>query len=223
MSSTEPVDPPESSSTPAPSRQETRARLISSAESLFAAHSVESVSLNQIRVASGVLNRSAVQYHFGDRDGLVSAIVEKHAPRYQARLQRRLAELSGEDTAPSDKPAIELRARIEATVDFIDDSDGGCDYIAILAELTTSPKLSQIIVDQLPGAAGELDATDVTPQEQSRLAVMLLSGSMILHSLVGYIRFREAGRTAAFERDDLVKLLMRFLARDLDSENDRRA
>lgn len=53
---------------------ETKIRLILVGEALFAERSIESVSLREIAVGAGNRNNNAVQYHFGDKDGLVQAI-----------------------------------------------------------------------------------------------------------------------------------------------------
>lgn len=54
----------------------TRARLIASAEQLFAERGVASVSLNEITRAAQQKNRNAVHYHFGSKEALVQAIFE---------------------------------------------------------------------------------------------------------------------------------------------------
>ena len=57
----------------------TRAKLVATAENLFAEQGVASVSLNEITRAAEQKNRNAVHYHFGDKDSLIRAIFEKHA------------------------------------------------------------------------------------------------------------------------------------------------
>src|SRR5881394_1603360 len=56
-----------------------RAALIDAAERLFAERGSDGVSLREITSAAGATNASAVQYHFGDRRGLVRAVLAKHA------------------------------------------------------------------------------------------------------------------------------------------------
>ena len=55
-----------------------RAALIDAAERLFAERGSDGVSLREITSAAGATNASAVQYHFGDRRGLVRAVLAKH-------------------------------------------------------------------------------------------------------------------------------------------------
>src|SRR5689334_9102871 len=71
---------------------DTRERLIDAAESLFAEHGVGGVSLREINRAAGAKNAVAVQYHFGDRDGIVRAINAKHFPGVDARRHAMLDE-----------------------------------------------------------------------------------------------------------------------------------
>ena len=53
------------------SSDDTRERLIDAAESLFAEHGIGGVSLREINRAAGARNAVAVQYHFGDREGII--------------------------------------------------------------------------------------------------------------------------------------------------------
>lgn len=55
-----------------PSTKET---VVLTAERLFAVHGVNGVSLRQISAEAGMANHSVVQYHFGDKDGLIDAIL----------------------------------------------------------------------------------------------------------------------------------------------------
>lgn len=56
------------------SRTDGREKLILAAEALFAKGGFESVSLREIAASAGQKNHHAVQYHFGSREGLVTAI-----------------------------------------------------------------------------------------------------------------------------------------------------
>ena len=61
-----------------PDSTQTRAKLISAAEHLFARRGLD-VPIRDIHALAGQRNASALQYHFGDRNGLLSAILQKHA------------------------------------------------------------------------------------------------------------------------------------------------
>lgn len=64
-------------------------RILLAAEALFATHGMESVSTRMIAREAGQRNHSALQYHFGDKDGLLEAILNfRIAPINQERLRR---------------------------------------------------------------------------------------------------------------------------------------
>jgi AcrR family transcriptional regulator len=92
--------------TPSASADETRERIISTAERLFADHGIEAVSLRQIAAEAGQRNTGAVRYHFGDRDGLVRAIFESRLPRINESRRRLLADVSYEEEGSEDAYAL---------------------------------------------------------------------------------------------------------------------
>jgi AcrR family transcriptional regulator len=52
-----------------------RVRLILTGERLIATYGLDAVSLRQVAAEAGAANTSAVQYHFGSKEGLVEAIM----------------------------------------------------------------------------------------------------------------------------------------------------
>jgi AcrR family transcriptional regulator len=62
------------------------------AERLFAQHGINGVSLRQIGAAAGKSNNSAVQYHFGSKDGLIEAILGYRLPGFHQRRALLIAE-----------------------------------------------------------------------------------------------------------------------------------
>lgn len=73
-----------------------RLALILAAERLFAENGIEGVSLRQINEAAGQRNASATHYHFGSRDGLVSAVFEYRMGFINARRLARMETLARE-------------------------------------------------------------------------------------------------------------------------------
>jgi AcrR family transcriptional regulator len=111
---------------------DTQSRLVATAERLLAARGVEGVSLREISRESGSRNAVATQYYFGDRAGVVEAIMAKHQPgldaarhalldEYEASGSRTLRDLSGALVRP-------LAAKLA-------DPDGGPEFLQISAEL----------------------------------------------------------------------------------------
>jgi AcrR family transcriptional regulator len=102
-----------------PRGHRTREHLIDVAESLYGDRGREQVSLNEIRIAAGQRNSSAMQFHFTDEDGLWAAIVDRHLPRLMA-IQRGLFDrmiLEGRARDPRSLVEVLLRP--------------SCDYLAL--------------------------------------------------------------------------------------------
>ena len=107
---------------------DTRDQIIRAAEALFAARGIDGVSLREINRAAGQSNTGAVQYHFGDRDGLVLAIIGKHRrdtePRRHALLDMY------EDAGVDDLRAL-ASALVAPAAAKLGDPDGGRDYLQV--------------------------------------------------------------------------------------------
>jgi AcrR family transcriptional regulator len=58
---------------------ETREKLLRAAEHLFARHGLD-VPIREIHALAGQKNASAIQYHYGSKEELVQAIIDRHAP-----------------------------------------------------------------------------------------------------------------------------------------------
>lgn len=70
---------------------DTAASIIEAAESLFSRHGVRGVSLREIAREAGVAV-SSVNYHFGDKSGVLQAIYDRHTQPMNARRLDLLAE-----------------------------------------------------------------------------------------------------------------------------------
>jgi AcrR family transcriptional regulator len=99
------IDAPSRSAAP-PSVQ----ALILATEQMVARNGVWGASLRQINEAAGVRNASAVQYHFGSREALFTAVYEHRIPDVEARRLAELAKLEREGRLE------DLRALVAATV-----------------------------------------------------------------------------------------------------------
>jgi AcrR family transcriptional regulator len=58
-------------------------QLLAVAERVYGEKGLSAVSLRQIRLEAGSGNKNAIQYHFGDADGLVRAILYKRIPEVE--------------------------------------------------------------------------------------------------------------------------------------------
>ncbi len=71
----------------------TRDQLMRAAERLFAINGLENVSVRAIIAEAGQKNESALQYHFGNRDGLVSALQDQRNSQVSAKRAELLGEM----------------------------------------------------------------------------------------------------------------------------------
>ena len=91
-----------------PEAADTRSALLTAARRLLADHGIEPVSLRSVARAAGARNVGAVQYHFGNRDGLVRAVM---AP-YQAAVEIRRDALLDEYQASGGSAVLPLAAAL---------------------------------------------------------------------------------------------------------------
>lgn len=108
--------------------------ILNTAEQLFAEHGVNGVSLRSINAAAGV-SPSVLHYHFGNREVLLEALIERGMTPLMAQRKILLEAL-----LPQDAPSI--TAVIDALVDplaaFVVNSDqDGKRYVQFMARLYT--------------------------------------------------------------------------------------
>ncbi len=99
------------------SGDDTRERIVEVAERLFAEHGVEQTSTRAITAAAGV-NVAAVNYHFGGRDGLLLAVLDRTIGPLNAR---RLALLDAAVAEHGDSLGVDelLRAFLLADLEVL--------------------------------------------------------------------------------------------------------
>jgi AcrR family transcriptional regulator len=68
-----------------------RRKLLDAALTLFAERGISGSTMREIRIAAGQSNTAALQYHFGDRAGLLRALLERELPPLVARRKELLA------------------------------------------------------------------------------------------------------------------------------------
>ncbi|MEK8228766.1 helix-turn-helix domain-containing protein [Oerskovia sp. M15] len=62
-----------------------RETLLTSAEELFARYGIDAVSNRRITEHAGTANHSAIAYHFGGRDELLRALLDRHLEEMNRR------------------------------------------------------------------------------------------------------------------------------------------
>lgn len=127
------------SSTPA--SQSTQDKLLRAAERLMADRGIDNVTFAQIARAAGQRNNSVVPYHYGDRVGLLKAVLARHTEPI-GRSRSAMLDIIG-----ADAPLREyVRALVLPIVTEIESGDGGDAYVRIAAQMLGHPDLD---IDQL--------------------------------------------------------------------------
>jgi AcrR family transcriptional regulator len=110
--------------------------LLDLAERMFADRGVENVALTQVVAASSQRNRSALHYHFGSREGVLSALLDRRLAAINARRERLL------DALPANPSVLAIaRATVAALGQTVVEEPWGRDYISILAQVRFHPQL----------------------------------------------------------------------------------
>jgi TetR/AcrR family transcriptional regulator, regulator of cefoperazone and chloramphenicol sensitivity len=108
----------------------TKAVLLLEAERLFARRGLYQVTVREILQAAGQRNVSAINYHFGSRDGVLEAILVRHGDPTDAARGKLLAKCGRDATSRELIAALVLpyAAHLATT--------SGRDYLRIVAQLS---------------------------------------------------------------------------------------
>jgi AcrR family transcriptional regulator len=202
--------------------------IITAAERLFATQGIEGVSLREIMRAAGQRNTTSLQYHFGDRDGLLRALVEKHVPTVSLRRDTILDLLATrQETTLRDA----CTALVQPLVAKLSDPDGGPEFLQVAAQLVNRD--NRLIDPDEPAGAIIYDRSG-SQDRWSRLVEGLMppgTAGSPLHRRFAAIRFAhiEMGRRAGSSPDSdhalfasqLVDLCAALLGAEISPETQR--
>jgi AcrR family transcriptional regulator len=132
-----------------PGAVESRERLLDAAEHLFSRRGLDAPSARAIALAAGHANTAAVSYHFGDRFGLVRAVVERRAAQLDIRRDTLLDEL---EANPPVEPREAIRALIQPWTELLNTPDGR-GWLGLLNQLSHHPVYSPHMTPAFTAAA----------------------------------------------------------------------
>ena len=200
-----------------------REALIAVAERLFAERGVDAVPVGDIVKAAGQRNSSAVQYHFGNKAGLLKAILDSHQDRLDAQRAEMLDQL-GE--RPGLDELIEVLVRPLAS---LLDNESGRHYIRIRAQLVGAARLpsdfdlmQEVLVDMGSGQTFAEPRPGLRRVAQALVELvndaqmadlghrLTLTAVLLLHGLADFAQ-RHPDATAA-EREAFTGVLIRSVA-----------
>lgn len=166
--------------------EDTRDRLVTAAARLFAERGVDGVSLREIHREAGARNAVAVQYHFGDREGLVRAVLARHSPEVESRRHALLDEYEADPAGGVRSLAACLVRPLAAKLA----DGGGRDFLRIHGELLNRP---------VPPGAPTKTRGDSISRWRSLVAPHLEADATRLHRRFTVMRFAgaELARRAA--------------------------
>ena len=110
----------------------TRQRLVEAATRVLAEDGVENASLLEVARRAGQRNRGAVHYHFGSREGLLTAVLDQYADWLAEREHQLLAEAK---QAPATELAPVVAAVVRPTVELAETGWRGRCYLVIVADV----------------------------------------------------------------------------------------
>lgn len=184
---------------PASRSDATRAKLMTVAEQLFAERGVQAVSLNEINKLAGQRHGSACQYHFGNKDGLIQAILDKHVPGIAKQRDRLFDEMQATGAAPSIEQVVSVFARPVAAK--LLDADGGKEFVRLNAQLIAVHALNMNRGGSAPFTAPLTDRLDrmlhlalAARAIPSHVADrrLIVASIMLFHGLADYSHVLEA-------------------------------
>lgn len=186
----------------------TRARLIRAGERRFARDGVAGARLSDIVRDAGQANDSAVNYHFGSRQGLLAAIAERHVAAMDAK--RRIP--------PADATLREVVAAVVAPTAALLATEDGRDFLRIMEQVADWSGLGTgrpnallegtVLAEQLRHLGAHLVALvgPVLARERAALLVTFLTGALAERA-----RSRASGRRQRINHEGFVAHLVDVL------------
>lgn len=110
----------------------TREKLIDAAVDLYGKRSIDAVSLREIAVAAGQKNSNALQYHFGDRDGLLQAIVDKHAYAITELRGQYIERAESGEWPPGEAAA---RCLVQPIVEYVEANPDRINFVKVVSQI----------------------------------------------------------------------------------------
>jgi AcrR family transcriptional regulator len=155
----------------------TQLSLIQCAERLFAERGIDAVSVSEILETAGQRNKNAIHYHFGGKDGLVTAIAEHRSSALNERRDTMLVELRRRGL---EHEIRELSSTLVVPLAELLDAEG-CHFLGFLARYHLDRSRRQLV-----------SSVDPRVTRTYREAYRLLAEASALTSSAMEIRFEIA-------------------------------
>jgi AcrR family transcriptional regulator len=122
------------------SKADTKTRILDGAEQLFAREGFHNTSLRAL-TSLAEANLASVNYHFGSKEALLQAVIERRLLPLNIIRQKNLETVLAQAEKSSSLPetAALLRAFIEPTLEFRNSSPGARDFISLIGRSLSEP------------------------------------------------------------------------------------
>jgi len=122
---------------------ETRERILTAAERLFAERGLYAVSNREVSEAAGQGNNAAVGYHFGTKTDLVIAIARKHMAQIEQARAQMVAEIGD-----SDDIADWVACLVRPSIEHLEALGSPTWYARFWAQVMTDPALQVMMSEE---------------------------------------------------------------------------
>lgn len=192
---------------PVKEHQNRRELLMRTAEELFAIKGIDTVSLNEINKAAGQRNTSALHYHFGNKKGLIDAIVYDHYAQIDSDINARFDAFDACPTAEK-TPRKLLECLVIPFANQLD-TPAGINYLLIVNQVFM--KSSDMIlkghpdgVDKArPRAFAFFRQMMASLPNEVRVSRQVIHANMIFNALATYAQTRRQNKTHTLGSKDL--------------------
>jgi AcrR family transcriptional regulator len=204
-------------------RTDTRSAIMDSAETLLAEHGINGVSLREI-LRDAQANPAALNYHFGSKDGLIQAILDRHGHATKGPRLEMIRALENTDTQPTIAELIDVM--VDPLLEFLhEEGESGRRFLRFLARLHSDRTgiILRMEQEKFPDMARGMRRVTAAacahlpkPEQMRRLVIVL---DAMYHSLANadvMTKDWNANDHAA-ELDEHVATLKRFLCGGLSA------
>jgi AcrR family transcriptional regulator len=176
---------------------QTKELLLDEAETLYGERGVAGVSLREIRLAAGARNTAAMQFHFGDRDGVIDALTARHMPRIGQIQQALYDDAEAEGRLQEPRTLVEILVRPSA--DYLMRGPRERAWVKIMADLGALPDLHlkemAVVTPDAglrAGAALYQLLESAVPAKLARERIIMMA-QMSVHACADYARLLDEG------------------------------
>jgi AcrR family transcriptional regulator len=160
----------------------TKERLLRTAERLFALRGIDAVSMRSICAEADQRNNTALQYHFGDKQNLVEAILAERMGSVNA-VRREMLERIRVDGAEGDLHRL-VAALVTPFTRQLCDEDGGRYYVHFAAQLESRGGAFELLSERRPWTEAFRSVVDLIRARLSDIPEEVVVGRVTLMAVL---------------------------------------